>query len=335
MSDLLNDTYQEEALLRQSTVRHSQKIKTAEKYHFSYCQKEMLLTVLLILLALIFLIWYKVTQKWGYFSQKGIIEAPNSFPFGSKTAKDIFTGKISSVTANDWIYETYPDEPLVGIFTLGTPSVVINDLDLAKKVLISDFDHFTDRRPIRVNEEHGSNKYFARMLMTSKGQEWKKMRQILTPIFTGGKLRSMGPLIEEAANDLIEHLAHLASNGQSFEAKKLMSDFTMDSMSICGLGTHSKAFKDPDGKFRQMISKLLGIGGMSKWAILRMMTIVMMPKLADWLKLEFFDREAAEFLVEVIRQAVENRKQNDIIRYDFIHLIIATLEQHDEFQVRI
>jgi cytochrome P450 family 6 len=59
--------------------------------------------------------------------------------------------------------------------------------------MIKDFDHFVDRRPIEANPK--SNKYFMDMLTVMTGERWKTMRNILSPVFTSGKLRNMMPII--------------------------------------------------------------------------------------------------------------------------------------------
>jgi hypothetical protein len=41
---------------------------------------------------------------------------------------------------------------MVGYFAFSTPQLLINDLDLAKLVLIKDFDAFIDRREIPMSE---------------------------------------------------------------------------------------------------------------------------------------------------------------------------------------
>lgn len=74
---------------------------------------------------------------------------------------------------------------------MSEPNLVVNDLDLIKHVLIRDFDHFIDRREFQVNNDSEVNKYFAHMLNNLKGEEWKRVRSALSPVFTSGKLKGM------------------------------------------------------------------------------------------------------------------------------------------------
>jgi len=74
-------------------------------------------------------------------------------------------------------------------------SLVVRDLEIAKHILVKDFDHFVDRRPLHMNNE--ANKYFLGMLVMMTGERWKTMRSIVTPVFTSGKLKAMMPIIHK------------------------------------------------------------------------------------------------------------------------------------------
>ena len=144
-----------------------------------------------------FYAWFK--HKISYFRKFGVPEDPGYFPFGSKPNKDLMTQKLPYIRMTEQIYEKYPDKPFVGVYGfLGTsPNIVINDLELAKHVLIKDFHHFADRRSLDMAPE--ANKYVLNMLMLLKGDKWKSMRSTISPLFTSGKLKEFVPLIEKVS----------------------------------------------------------------------------------------------------------------------------------------
>ena len=81
---------------------------------------------------------------------------------------------------------------MVGFHAFGRPGLLINDLDLAKQILITDFDHFPNRRPFKVEVFHAQyDKIFKKFLFATEGEEWKQLRSIVSPIFTSGKLREV------------------------------------------------------------------------------------------------------------------------------------------------
>ena len=76
---------------------------------------------------------------------------------------------------------------------LGAPQLVIRDMELMKDVFIKDFDYFPEQREMYFS----NNKYVKNMLIVIKGEKWKAMRTMTTPMFTSGKLRGMASLIDK------------------------------------------------------------------------------------------------------------------------------------------
>ena len=95
-------------------------------------------------------------------------------------------GKIPFFCLETEAAKSFPNEKVFGYFLFGQPQFVVNDPELAKHVLIKDFDHFTDLR------EFDQNNKLANLFLTSlKGNEWKKMRSMMSGVFTSGKLKLM------------------------------------------------------------------------------------------------------------------------------------------------
>ena len=56
-------------------------------------------------------------------------------------------GKVNFMSADNMLAEgEFKDQKIFGYFMMGQPILVINDEELAKKILIKDFEHFTDIR---------------------------------------------------------------------------------------------------------------------------------------------------------------------------------------------
>ena len=83
-------------------------------------------------------------------------------------------------------------------------SLVINDLELAKRILIKDFDHFTDRTDLGNTNpvENECDRIFRQTFILQKGDSWKSQRRIMTPVFTTGKLKLMFPLLVKTAEQM-------------------------------------------------------------------------------------------------------------------------------------
>ena len=75
--------------------------------------------------------------------------------------------------------------------------LLINDIDIAKRMLIKDFDHFVDRTDLGLKFDHSKigDRIFANMFIVQKGDIWKTQRSLMSPAFTTGKLKLMYPLL--------------------------------------------------------------------------------------------------------------------------------------------
>ena len=109
------------------------------------------------------------SKIFSYFRNHGVPEAPGYFPFGSSNNWKIMTGRLSFIRMTDDIYLNYPDSLVVGYYmNFGQPILLIRDQDIAKRIGIKDFDHFTDRRELELDKEE--NKIFMNMLISLSGK---------------------------------------------------------------------------------------------------------------------------------------------------------------------
>ena len=154
-------------------------------------------TIIIFLIGAITILYARTMKKMSLFRNANVPEDPGYFPMGSSLNWKMFTQKIAFISMTDKLYWRFRDKAFVGFYgVLGsTPTLLINDLELAKLILIKDFDHFVDRRQISLDDE--ANKNLLYMLTMLKGDQWKSMRTIISPVFTSGKLRGFVPRIDK------------------------------------------------------------------------------------------------------------------------------------------
>ena len=292
----------------------------------------MWLNICLLLISLVSFLYFYITRKWGSFKAQGVAEMPNSFPFGSEIARQMFTGKIHGISAASLAYDRFPDERFVGAFTFANGSVIVNDVELVRRVLVKDFDHFTGRRPFGINEEVEFNRYFSYMLTMIDGERWKSLRSTLSPVFSSGKLKAMTPQVDAIADELVRFLEPFADKGEDLDVKKTMVNFTTDSIARCGLGVEANSLKDPEGIFRTTVTKLTGGGSKSFLSIIKILLTIMVPSVAKVFKFELVDPEASRFMVGVIKSAIELRKKNKTgsAYNDYIDLMLKAMKKAED-----
>nr|APH81387.1 cytochrome P450 CYP3025B1 [Tigriopus kingsejongensis] len=282
----------------------------------------MLLYLLLSIVCLLAWLYQSITKKYGTYQAQGIAEYQPSFPFGSPNQKKLMLGQVNFLNMADEVYESFPNEKLVVHFQMGKPQVVVRDLELAKLVLIKDFDHFTDRRTVQMSVETEAQKVMSLMLTIIKGEQWKAMRNMISPIFTSGKLKAMTPVINKIGDDFVKHLEPLARSGEEFQAKDVMTNYTTDVIANCAFGIEANALKDPNSLFKRMI---LGLTGGVK-GMCRVLTILFLPPVARLLKLSLLNEESTDYFVKVLKKTMKDRRESKVKRNDLMDMIIEALQ---------
>jgi cytochrome P450 len=99
----------------------------------------------------------------------------------------------------------------VGIFSFDKPSLLIRDVELAKNILLRDFQNFMDRT---FSFEDKFDPMFGNSLPVLKGQVWRHLRTNLTPVFTSRKMKKMFYLVDTSGKELAECLEKAIADGK-------------------------------------------------------------------------------------------------------------------------
>lgn len=86
---------------------------------------------------------------------------------------------------------------------MGTPGVLVRDLDLVRDVLVANFAHFHDN-DFEINTT--LDPLLASNPFTARGAEWKNIRNQVSPLFTTAKVRACFNIMKEVGDTLLEYL---------------------------------------------------------------------------------------------------------------------------------
>lgn len=203
----------------------------------------------------------------------------------------------------------------VGIFFFHYPVLLVTSIEFAKKVLISDFQYFANRG-VYYNEKDdplSANLFFL------EGLRWKNLRHKLTPTFTSGNMKMMFYTMFGVTNELVKFLEKPASENKPVEITEVFSRFTTDVIVTCAFGIECNSLFNPASKLRSMGKRILHF---SKLKALKIFFSMMFRKQAVALGLRFNDVDVCEFFSETIRSTIEYREKNNIVKNDFMNLMI-------------
>lgn len=86
-----------------------------------------------------------------------------------------------------------------GIYIGTKPILACADIDVINKLCIKDFNYFRNHWQIGI-----PNRYEKNLLFMMKGDEWHRMRSVLSPTFSGAKIKTMFKLMDRCTQDLLD-----------------------------------------------------------------------------------------------------------------------------------
>ena len=217
----------------------------------------------IIFLTFLLLFWYhNKTKKWNVFQSRGIPYAKAYFPLGSKhNWRVLFVDGVSvSDQFRTYLGSELENEKLFGLYGHADRDycLVVNDLDIAKRMLIKDFNHFVDRTDfgLKFDEKEETDMIFQNMFIMQKGDPWKIHRSIMSPVFTTGKLKLMYPLLVKTSQQLGKFIEQNSQEGREIDSKETFFKFAIDGIATAGFGIELDSFADPNSVFVKMVKEI-------------------------------------------------------------------------------
>ncbi|XP_015599572.1 cytochrome P450 6k1 [Cephus cinctus] len=272
-----------------------------------------LLGIVILLASCVYLYFkYVIFEYWR---KKGVIQVEPSFPCGNLSP--VVLGKLSAGELIANAYSQHKKSPFFGTYTFHKPRLVVNDPDLIRFVLTKEFAHFHDRG-LYCNEEIDP---LSGHLFFLSGIKWKNLRGKLTPTFTSGKLKRMFSTIKDCGDHLGLYLVKHARNREEVEIKDIIARFSTDNIMSTAFGISCNSIENPESEFRKWGRKIFESRPIFN-AI-----VVFAPNILDFFSIPFTDKGVNNFFTRIFKETVEYRETNNIVRNDFMDLIMQLMHK--------
>uniref|UniRef100_A0A8C1QGI9 Thromboxane-A synthase n=1 Tax=Cyprinus carpio TaxID=7962 RepID=A0A8C1QGI9_CYPCA len=196
------------------------------------------------------------------------------------------------------------------------PIVIIADPDMLRQVMVKEFNKFPNRMV-------SITKPMSDSLIMLKGEQWKRVRSILTPTFSAAKMKEMVPLINMATETLVRNLKSHAESGNSVNIHKCFGCFTMDVIASVAFGTQVDSQNNPDDPFVNHASKFFAFTFFKPIMIFFMAFPFLLKPLAGLLPNKSRD-EMNSFFIQCIQKMIKQRDDlpPEQRRRDFLQLML-------------
>lgn len=269
-----------------------------------------MITFIIIFFCAIIVGWYLYTRHvYMYWKRRGVDYLEPSFPFGN--VGDLIMMKRDFGRLFQDFHESIKGD-MIGFYMCTRPALIIKDPELLKKILIKDFDHFADRGfYIDAKKDPCSATLFS-----ISGQEWRTMRNKMSPAFTSGKLKMIYNTVAESGKNLERYLDKIVAEGvEEIEARDISARFLTDLIASVAFGLEVDSLNEPDTMFRKMGSKVFK-------SIFGILVSFMMPSLLKIVFLRQTPIDVQNFFLSAVQQNLEYREKNNITREDFFQIMI-------------
>ncbi|GAB0100091.1 Cytochrome P450 [Sergentomyia squamirostris] len=276
----------------------------------------MLSEILWIFTALLVAVYVYFRRQYRFWKELGVPFVTPTFPLGNVTDSVAVGTHFSYVMRN--LYERTKHEKYIGIYFFQSPCLLINCPEIAKTILVRDFNYFMDRG-VFYNEKLDP---LSANLFFMEGQKWRNLRAKISPTFTSGKLKILFHTVTAVSEELLNYISEsleVSSSGKYLEIKDLMARFTTDVIGCTAFGINCDSLHNPQNEFRKMGNRLVNI---TKSRAVALFLGMINRTLAQKLGLRFTLKNDADFFMNVIRQTISQREQDKIKRNDFMDLMI-------------
>ncbi|XP_063701704.1 probable cytochrome P450 6d4 [Culicoides brevitarsis] len=272
-----------------------------------------MITFLTLLLTAVIAVYVYVQRHFSYWQRHGFPYLKNiEIPYGNMGAH---ARKERSMGTAVWDLYNQTDEPFVGMYAYTNPGLLVRDLELVRKIMITDFDYFHDRSVYNNKDREP----LLSQLFSLKGEDWKNLRKKFNPLFSSGKLKAMFPTILSEVDKLDGYVEKVAANNELFETKEMTYRYVLNIIGSVVFGLNIDILADPDHPFERMYKELLGP---NKWTDLKNALQFVSPKLVDILRIPLLPTHVREFFLDVVSTTMKYRKEHNYRRNDFMQLMI-------------
>ena len=270
--------------------------------------------VLFLVLPALTLLYIYLKQHYRHWANRNLPQLEASFPLGN------MKGVGSEIHFNDVLNEAYAkgkaqSAPLVGLFFMLKPILIVTELDMVKRILVKDFSSFHDRG-LYVNERDDP---LSGHLFALDGERWRYLRNKLSPTFTSGKIKLMFNTICEIGDEFLATVNRFVERDEPLDVKLLSQCFTCDVVGSCAFGLQCNSLKNGGSKLLEIGDKVFKPPA---WRNMLAFALISFKKLAKRLRLPVLPGEVTSFFMPLVTETVADRERNSIERPDFLNLLI-------------
>ncbi|NXV98553.1 CP3AL protein, partial [Calonectris borealis] len=206
-----------------------------------------------------------------------------------------------------------------GIYDGRQPVVAVMDPQIIKCVLVKEcYSTFTNRRRLDIVGE------LKNAVSLAEDEHWKRIRTVLSPTFTSGKLKEMFPIMKHYGEVLVKNVQKRVEKDNALSLKDIFGSYSMDVVTSTSFGVNIDSMNNPEDPFVREMEKALKIDLFHPIFFLTYVCPFIVPLLVK-MNESFGHNETLEFFKKSISKIKQDReKDTHKGRVDFLQLMIES-----------
>uniref|UniRef100_A0A8C4U5H6 Cytochrome P450 3A n=1 Tax=Falco tinnunculus TaxID=100819 RepID=A0A8C4U5H6_FALTI len=211
-----------------------------------------------------------------------------------------------------------------GIFDGRQPVLAVSDPVLIKNILVKEcYTIFTNRR------NFGLNGILESALFNAEDETWKRIRTVLSPTFTSGKLKEMFPIINHYGEKLVKNIEKKVANDEFVAMKDIFGAYSMDVVASTSFSVNIDSMSNPNDPFVTNIKKFLKFSFLDPMFVFLVLFPFVIPVL-ERMNVSLLPSEITNFFSSVfLKMKKEREKGGSTDRVDFLQLMVDSQSSHD------
>ncbi|XP_048870338.1 cytochrome P450 3A30-like isoform X3 [Brienomyrus brachyistius] len=204
-----------------------------------------------------------------------------------------------------------------GIYDGRQPVLAIMDPGMVKTILIKEcYSFFTNRR------NFGLSGPLHDAVSLAEDEQWKRIRSVLSPSFTSGRLKEMFTIMKKHSSTLVKNLKKTADKDESVEMKDFFGAYSMDSVTSTAFSIDIDSLNNPKDPFVTNIKKMLKFDFLNPLFVF-VAFFPFMTSLLEKLDFTFFPSSVTDFFYASL-QKIKAERQTKVHkdRVDFLQLMV-------------
>lgn len=271
--------------------------------------------VFLLLCAVTFsVLYYYITRTFDHWRSRNV-KGPKPIPFFGNFKEVALRRQFIGLFYNE-MYKKFPEEKLVGLYRMTSPTLLIRDLDIAKQVLIKDFEAFPDRATYFSKEGLGENLFHA------DAETWKLLRHQFTSAFTTTKMKAMYAGVSFCGDNLVDHLDNVTMKKPEQDVYKLIFKYSIGTIMYTAFGFNIDTFNN-DIRLFEIVDEKFNNTYYSEMDML-------IPGFLQKLNLSLFPEDTISFCHQIVETG---KKQQSSIKNDGKTMMDIILNLNKESEI--